>query len=165
MKWLRILHIVSVSIWFGATACIGVLTIICFFHVSPDEFLILAPLIPELYQKAVLPVAVLTILQGIIYGSFTKWGFFKHRWVLLKWILTALMIPCVGLGTIGQLFSVINKINIGGFTGGFADGGLILLCISLQISIMLFMIGLSVLKPGKPKHHRLTSPQRINMLL
>lgn len=115
MKWLRILHLISVSIWFGATVCIGVLTIFCFYHISIDQFLLIAPLIPELYQKTILPVAVFTILQGIIYGSLTKWGFIKYRWILLKWILTVLLIPCVGLGTIGQFFSVINKINTAGF--------------------------------------------------
>ncbi|NLU47065.1 MAG: hypothetical protein GXX02_03675 [Syntrophomonadaceae bacterium] len=149
MKWLRVLHLILVSIWFGATVCIGFLSIICFYHLSTAEFLIVGPLIPELYQKIVLPVAVLTILQGIIYGSSTKWGFFKYPWVMLKWILTFLLIPCVGLGTIGQLFSVLDVINTAGFSASLQMGGRILLCIALQISILLVMIGVSVLKPGK----------------
>ncbi len=28
-----------------------------------------------------------TILLGAIYGFFTKWGFIKHKWLAVKWIL------------------------------------------------------------------------------
>lgn len=149
MKWLRTIHIASVSIWFGATVCIGVLAFICFFSLSEREFLKTISLVPTLYQKVVLPIAIFTIIQGLIYGFFTNWRFAKHRWVLLKWIFTFLLVPCVGVGTIGQIFSIIDKVNTSGFSGGFADGGIVLFFISLQIVIMLTMIGISVFKPWK----------------
>ncbi|MGI6066755.1 MAG: hypothetical protein ACOYI2_09745 [Bacillota bacterium] len=82
LKWLRILHIVSAGIWFGATVCIGVLAFISFFYLSETDFLITAPLIPMLYQKTILPIAIFILIQGLIYGFFTNWGFFKHGWVL-----------------------------------------------------------------------------------
>lgn len=28
-----------------------------------------------------------TLLIGIVYGLFTNWGFFKHRWIAAKWVL------------------------------------------------------------------------------
>lgn len=62
--------------------CIGALAIVSFFQLSETDFLTIAPLIPMLYQKVVLPMALITIIQGIIYGVFTNWGFFKHKWVL-----------------------------------------------------------------------------------
>lgn len=34
----------------------------------------------------VIPGAILAVATGIIYGIFTKWGFFKHRWITVKWI-------------------------------------------------------------------------------
>lgn len=151
MKWLHVLHIISASIWFGATVCIGFLSVICFFHLSETDFLITATLVPRLYQKIILPTAIFTILQGFIYGFFTNWGFFKHRWVLLKWIFTLLLIPCIGVGAISQMYSAIDKVNTSGFKGGFSDGGLLLLFISLQIVIMLIMIGISVFKPKMRK--------------
>lgn len=151
MKWLRALHITSASVWFGATVCIGVLAIICFFDLSQSDFLITAPLIPKLFQKVILPIAIFTIIQGLIYGFFTNWGFFKYRWVLLKWILTLLLIPCIGIGTIRQIYLVIDKVNTSGLKGGFYDGRLVLLFISLQIVIMLIMIGISVFKPKTEK--------------
>ena len=35
----------------------------------------------------VIPGAILTVVTGVIYGMFTNWGFFKHKWIIVKWIL------------------------------------------------------------------------------
>ena len=151
MQWLRLTHIVSISIWFGSVVCIGALAIVSFFQLSETDFLTIAPLIPMLYQKVVLPMALITIIQGIIYGIFTNWGFFKHKWVLFKWCLVPFIALCTGLGTIGQIFSLLDKVETSGYVGGFIDGGLVLLSISLQVLFMLFMFVLSVFKPLKSK--------------
>lgn len=146
LKWLRYLHLLSVSIWFGTTAGIGALAFIGFSNQSETYFMSIAPLIPLFYKKIILPIAIFTILQGFIYGLCTKWRFFKHRWVLLKWFFTLLLIPCIGAGTIGQIFSIMDTIDRSGFQGGLSDGGTVLLSISLQILIMMIMIGISVFK-------------------
>lgn len=149
MQWLRVLHILSMSIWFGAVVCIGSLAFICFFQLSETDFLTIAPLVPELYQKVVMPAAIFTIIQGIVYGLFTNWGFLKHKWVLFKWILVLLIIFCTGWGGIGNMFAVLDHVEKSGFAGGFTDGGMVLLFISLQIIFMIIMIILSVFKPMK----------------
>ena len=28
------------------------------------------------------------LITGLIYSSFSNWGFFKHTWLILKWIIT-----------------------------------------------------------------------------
>lgn len=147
MQWMRVLHVFSVSIWFGSVVCIFGLVTICFFQSNEKYFLIIAPLVPQLYQKIVMPAAAFTIIQGIVYGLFTSWGFFKYRWVLCKWILIPLLVLCTGVGGIGQMFSVLAKVENAHFVGGFADGGLVLLFVSLQILFMLVMTVLSVVKP------------------
>jgi hypothetical protein len=151
MKWLRLCHIITASIWFGGVVCISVLAYICFFELNAREFLTVVPWIPGLYQKVVLPFAVITLIQGLIYGIFTNWGFFKHKWILCKWILAILVAICTGTGGIAQTFMVIDKVKTSGFSGGFADGGMVLLFISLQIILMVIMIALSVFKPMKKK--------------
>ncbi len=157
IECLRLLHILSASIWLGAVVCIGSLAYICFFTLNEAEFLTIAPLVPGLYQKVVFPVALFTIVQGIIYGLFTNWGFFRHKWVLCKWILALLAILCTGLGGIANMFSVLDKVGKSGFAGGFADGGLVLLFIALQIIFMIIMVILSVFKP-KPQITRDQTP-------
>lgn len=153
MQWMRVLHVLTSSIWFGSVVCICGLTVICFFQLSKNDFLTIAPLVPELYKKVVMPVAILTIIQGIIFGFFSNWGFFKFKWVLLKWLLVLLIILCTGVGGIGQMYSALAKVEATHFVGGFTDGGLALLFISLQTLFMLIMVVLSVFKPKtfKPK--------------
>ncbi len=118
-----------------------------FFPVKRKGFLIIAPLVPQLYKTIVMPVALFTIIQGIIYGLFSNWGFFKYKWLLFKWIFVLLIALCTGLGGIGQMFAVLAKVETSHFVGGLADGGLVLLFISLQVLFMLIMIVLSVIKP------------------
>ena len=35
------------------------------------------------------------MLYGLAYGVLTKWGFFRHRWIVLKWVVLFL---CIGFG-------------------------------------------------------------------
>lgn len=37
------------------------------------------------------------MITGIIYGIFTKWGFFKHGWVTAKWILSIAVVASTAL--------------------------------------------------------------------
>ena len=151
LKWLKAFHILTSSIWFGGVFCIAILAWIAFFQMDKDSFLIIAPLVPALYQKVILPVALITILQGIIYGFFTNWGFLKNGWIAIKWASVLLIGLCTGIGSIGQMFSVIERVQNHSFAGGFADGGMVLLFISLQLILLAVMICLSVLKPKKSK--------------
>jgi uncharacterized membrane protein len=151
MQWLHILHVLTISIWFGSVVCLAALSLICFFKLDKTEFITIAPLIPALYRQVVMPAALFTIIQGIIYGFFSNWGFFKYRWILYKWLLVVLTALCTGLGGINQMLNAINKADESGFTGGFADGGLALLFVFLQIIFMIIMVGLSVFKPMKNK--------------
>lgn len=34
-----------------------------------------------------IPGTMLTVLTGITYGAFTNYGFFKFRWITVKWIV------------------------------------------------------------------------------
>ncbi|MCL1852722.1 MAG: hypothetical protein FWF88_06770 [Peptococcaceae bacterium] len=159
MKWLRVLHLISGGVWFGATAAIAGLTIVAFFQSTETEFLVIAPLISFLFQKIAGPLALFVLIQGVIYGCWTKWGFFKHHWLLLKWLCIPLLIFSIAFGSIGQLFTARTKVDAGTFSGGFADGGIMLIFISFQLLTMIFMIWASVFKPWK-KTRRQKAPQR-----
>ena len=39
--------------------------------------------------------AFLCFMTGLAYGVLTKWGFFRHRWIVLKWVVLFL---CIGFG-------------------------------------------------------------------
>ena len=35
------------------------------------------------------------MLTGPIYSLFTKWGFFRHHWITVKWIVVLLLFICI----------------------------------------------------------------------
>ena len=151
LQWLRVVHMISVSIWLGAAVCLFALAFICFFELNEADFLVVAPLIPQVYRSVILPAAVFTLVQGVIYGSFTKWGFFTHGWITFKWVLVVLTGLDTGIGGISEMFSVLQRVNISGFTGGWADGAQVLFYMSLQILFMIIMALLSVFKVRKQR--------------
>jgi hypothetical protein len=145
---MRVIHVLASQIWFGAVVCILGYSVLCFNNRDAGEFLILVKLIPELYKTVVLPFAMLCVIQGILYGIFSKWGFFKFRWITLKWIMVILVIVCTGMGGIGQIFSIIAAVEQGGIRElTFYDGRIFFAFSVLQIFFLSSMTVLSVLKP------------------
>ena len=151
MKWLRLLHLISISVWFGVTAAVAGLALVAFFQSTETEFSVIAPLITLLFRNVAGPLAIFVLIQGVIYGCWTKWGFFRQRWLLIKWLCIPLLIFSIAFGSIGQLFTVRARIDAGTFSGGFADGGILLIFVALQLLTMIFMIWLSVFKPWRKK--------------
>ena len=92
--WRRALKAVHVSlsaIWLGAAVCLVLLALpgprlvgegirgITYCMTLIDDFVII-------------PIATAVVVTGICYGIFTKWGFIRFDWVIVKWIGTLLFI-------------------------------------------------------------------------
>lgn len=103
-KILKIIHLILAGMWVGG---------------SLGLTLMIAGLGPaqsggELYgydlackfvdDYLIIPGAMGCLLSGFLISFFTPWGFFKHRWVAVKWILTAL---CILFGSF-YLGSMVN---------------------------------------------------------
>ena len=53
---------------------------------------VMAEILEAIDMQILVPGAVGCLVTGIVYGIFTNWGFFKHKWLVLKWVLTIFMI-------------------------------------------------------------------------
>jgi hypothetical protein len=97
-----------------------------------------------------------TILLGAIYGFFTRWGFIKHKWLALKWVLF------IAQTFIGIL--IVDKLMVANLTLLEADKALALsnpgfihnhylrlYVVIAQIGLTLIALVLSVLKPGRSR--------------
>jgi len=97
-----------------------------------------------------------TILLGAVYGFFTKWGFIKHKWLAVKWILfiaqtfigilivDKLMMANMALLEAEKALALANPV--------FIHNHFIRLdVVILQIGLTLFALVLSVLKPGRSR--------------
>ena len=147
MRWMRILHIISTGIWFGATVAVLALGVQGFFA-SHDDFVAIAATMTMLSWVALASMAVFTLGQAVVYGLWTQWGFFKHRWVLWKWVCVAVLVVLIGAGLV-VLSAAADKARAGTFVGGLTDGGAFLALMAAQVAALLVSIWLSVYKPGK----------------
>jgi hypothetical protein len=90
MKVLKSCHLLLAMIW-----AVGVIAMAILFLLKPesgDELYMTLEIILFIDWALVVPGALLTVLVGIIYGVFTNWGFFKHRWITVKWIVSVVII-------------------------------------------------------------------------
>ena len=104
-----------------------------------------------------------TILLGAVYGFFTKWGFIKHKWLAVKWILfiiqtfvgilivDKLMVANMALLETDRVLALSNPIFI-------YNHFLRLYVVIAQIGLTLLALILSVLKPGRSKRFSEVQP-------
>lgn len=97
-----------------------------------------------------------TILLGAVYGFFTKWGFIKHKWLAVKWILFIIQ-TFVGILVVDKLMVAnttlleTEKVLALGNPVFLYNHYLRLYVVVAQIGLTLFALILSVLKPGRSR--------------
>lgn len=91
-KLLKAIHLVSVSLWLSSVVTLMLLPVISK-KITLDDEIYMYNLAYHFIDMFILtPAAILTLLTGLIYSLFTKWGFFQHGWIIYKWIITLLII-------------------------------------------------------------------------
>ena len=90
-KWLKGFHLVAVSSWIG-----GALSLLMLYFFKSGANVNDGGALYGINQSihhvdmavVVIPGAFGCLLTGLIYSIFTGWGFFKHNWMIFKWIVT-----------------------------------------------------------------------------
>lgn len=152
-RLLKCFHLVFAGVWLGAA--FGLL-LVNLFQVAEDgmELYGINATMKFVDDFAIVPGAVGCFLTGILYSSLTNWGWFKHRWVTIKWTITLYSIlsgtfflgprlnslppltKAEGLGVLTNSAYVSTK-HILYYSGAF------------QVGILIFAAAISVLKPWK----------------
>lgn len=91
MKVLKVVHLLCAVAWFGSALSMNLLRYLVG-HPDAAGMYWMAEVLEAIDMKILVPGAIGCLLTGIAYGFFTNWGFFKHRWLLVKWVLTLFMI-------------------------------------------------------------------------
>ena len=99
LKVLKISHILFAIMWIGGVMALVSLQL----GLTPDtketmHTAAIAHLIVD--EFFLIPGGVGIVITAIVYGAFTRWGFFKQKWLIVKWILTILLI-IIGAGYMG----------------------------------------------------------------
>lgn len=98
--WLVSGHVISAAIWFGtALTMVAIALYATHLYSSPaasgDGLYTLQALLAYLNDYLLMPAATLSILSGTALCAFTLWGFFKHYWVIAKWVGTVTLITAI----------------------------------------------------------------------
>lgn len=94
-KWLNGAHIFFASAWVGAAVSLTTLRLFSWANdvQANGDILYAANASIKLIDDAIIiPAALGTLLTGLLISLLTPWGFFKHRWVAVKWVATVLTI-------------------------------------------------------------------------
>lgn len=157
LRWLKGFHLIAVSSWIG-----GALALISLYFLKSgiNDGGVLYGINQSIHHVdmmiVVLPGAMGSLLTGLIYSLFSHWGFFKHRWLTVKWIVTLTAIifgtfwlgpwetammeisGAIGIAALQDLDYLYNQFM------NLAFG-------TLQVSTLLILVFISIFKPWKEK--------------
>lgn len=109
-KLLKAVHLISVSLWLSSVVTLMLLPIISKKLTLGDEIYMYNLAYHFIDMFILTPAAILTLLTGLIYSLFTKWGFFRHGWIVYKWIVT-LVIIITGTFYLGPMVTKLLEIS------------------------------------------------------
>jgi uncharacterized membrane protein len=88
--WLKGIHITSSVVWLGTAICMHIVRF-AWTPTSDGEIYAVDQTVVLLDEWMIIPSAVVALVTGALESWLTTWGFFKYRWVTLKWIVTVMV--------------------------------------------------------------------------
>ncbi|UQZ88606.1 hypothetical protein C4J81_05050 [Deltaproteobacteria bacterium Smac51] len=151
---LKILHLITAGLWVGGAVALNLMNASLGPGQSGAELFGYDMARKFVDDFIIIPGAMGCLLTGLFISWLTPWGFFKHSWVTVKWILT---VTCILFGTfiLGPMINGQPPISEALGLEALADpvyqanrnnnqllGG-------LQLLAIFFMVAISTLKPWK----------------
>lgn len=150
-RWLKLLHIVFAAMWMGGGLS---LCLILFFSrpQNGDELYAANRAMQIVDDMVIVPGAMGGLFTGLIFSVWTRWGFFKHGWVTIKWMMTLaqailgtfLLGPWlndnVDIARLERIAALDNPIFAANQHKTMVWG-------TLQVALIGVMMGISVIKP------------------
>jgi hypothetical protein len=159
---LKGLHIVCTCAWVGAGVCMFLLNFVARPNNSHDLYVVMAAL-RLIDDWAIIPAAVGSLLTGLLLSWLTPWGFFKWRWVTVKWLLTVAM-TVFGMAYLSPWLHQMADISAADPGGALqnetflANRWLLSLSAGPMFLSMFFLVFLSVIKPWSARGRRRADP-------
>lgn len=151
---LKIFHLACAGLWIGGAAGLSLMVAALGPAQSGAELLGYDLARKFVDDFVIIPGAVGCLFSGLLISLLTPWGFFRHPWVAVKWILT---VACILYGTFVLGPMINGQPGISGALGltaladpiYLANRGNSLLGGALQLLAIFFMLVISVIKPWK----------------
>jgi len=91
-RLLKSIHIVVAGLWLSCVILLAVMPIIAKNMASGDELFMYNYIYHFIDMYALTPAAMATLVTGLVFSLFTRWGFVRHGWIVYKWIVTLAII-------------------------------------------------------------------------
>jgi uncharacterized membrane protein len=157
LRWLKGFHLIAVSCWVGGVVA---LMLLYFLKKGVIDGGVLYGINQSIHHVdmwvVVTPGAFGCLFTGLLYSFFSNWGFFKHNWLMVKWVITIVAILS-GTFFLGPWENAMLEIS--GKLGISALSNQAYLCNEkmnfifgmVQCLLLLFTLFVSVFKPWKRK--------------
>ena len=151
-NWLVSIHVIMGATWFGTAICMIVISLMNINNDNGDVLYALNSTLKTLDDFIIIPTATASLVTGALLSWLTIWGFFKHYWVIAKWIGTVTLIT-VGTIWLGPWVNTITSISeaerlqaLANPLYAFDAKGALIGGIVQTVSVA-FIIAISILKP------------------
>lgn len=88
LKWLKGFHLIAVCCWLGGGVAI---VLLYFLKGNINDGGVLFGINQSIHfvdiNVVVIPGGIGCLITGLIYGFFSRFGFFRHGWLIFKWIV------------------------------------------------------------------------------
>jgi len=91
-KLLKAIHLVVAGLWLSCVIMLLVLPIVAGKITDGRELYMYMYIYHFIDLYVLTPAAIATFFTGLVFSLFTRWGFFRHGWLIYKWIVTLAII-------------------------------------------------------------------------
>ena len=140
-------HITTSVGWLGAVACFLALAVAGLTSQEPRTVRAAYIAMEATGWFVLLPLALASLLSGLVQGLGTKWGLFRHYWVVAKLLITvvATAVLLLYLQTLGYFADIASESDAG--VGGLRSPSPMLHA-GAALLLLLAAVTLSVFKPA-----------------
>ena len=168
-KLLLSLHIILVSIWLGSLISIILMQLSKHYCLIATHFFVVDKLIFIFFDSVIMNISIAVAITGLLFSMFTNWGFFKFYWIITKW-LTILFLAVIimffaspainGMASLSDVFrqECVSQPEYLKFEQGT------IIYTSLQLSLLVAVIFLSVFKPWGARKQKFKVNRKIVIL-
>jgi len=113
LKYLKWIHVIVASFMLGGIFSMLILILLKKGIKTPDTPFLMDYAIYQIFHIIITYSFIALLFTAAIYGTLTKWRFFKHYWILLKWVGLVILYALVWLGW-GESINGMAALSDGG---------------------------------------------------
>jgi len=157
LRWLKGFHLIAVSCWIGGAVA---LILLYFLKNGVTDGGVLYGINQSIHHVdmvvVVIPGAFGCLITGLVYSAFSNWGFFKHKWLIVKWIVTvaAILFGTFFLGPWEtKMMEISGKLSMSSLNDQsyLYNQKMNVILGGIQCIVLMITVFISIFKPWKKK--------------